>query len=205
MAYEGWEKLPGDGLARREGGLLFVDVVGFVSLVHSSLGKVQRVYRRVQIRKILRDFDWVVHYEDKDTGRRVLAEGALYYRHERETAIQLARFGYDVVFAPEGMFHRTDKKFDVFLFKDTVILKADLKNIATKNPDNIAKRIREGSDQASRLVINIVSDIRKKALINGLRSGVTRNKLIKEILLIYKGKLYKISTATILNRHFSLA
>lgn len=202
MAYEELEELPGgDGFARREGGYLFIDVAGFVSLVHSCLGKAQRAYRRMQIRKILNDFDWVVHYEDKDTGRRVLAEGEIEHEHEKSTAIFLAQVDYDVVFAPAGMFKREGKKFDVFLVRDSVILKADMKNISSKNADNIAKRIREGSDQASRLIIHIASNIEKKDLINGLINGVKGNKLIKAILLIYKGKFYELTEATILNKN----
>lgn len=206
MAYEGSEKLPaGDDFARREGGLLFVDVAGFVALVHSCLGKAQRVYNRVQIRKILRDFDWVVHYADKDTGRRVLAEGAIEHEHEKSTAIFLAQMDYDVVFAPAGMFRREDKRFDVFLIRDSVILKADMKYISSKNPDYIAKRIKEGSEQASRVIIHIASDVDKRTLRNALKSGVERNKLITEILLIYKGNLHKLSKTAILNKTFTIS
>ena len=207
MAYEGSGKLPeGDkaGFTSRGRGYLFIDVAGFVALVHSCLGKVHRGYKRAQIRRILGDYDWVVHYEDKVTGRRMLAEGNIEHEHEKNTAIFLTKTGYDVVFAPRKMFKRDEKKFDVFLLRDTIILKADLKNVSSKNPDHIAKRIREGSDQASRIVMNIASDVDKKTLINALRTGVERNKLIKEILLIYKGKFYKLSKPTILNKKFSM-
>ena len=105
---------------------------------------------------------------------------------------------------PRKCLNEMKKKFDVFLLRDTIILKADLKNVSSKNPDHIAKRIREGSDQASRIVMNIASDVDKKTLINALRTGVERNKLIKEILLIYKGKFYKLSKPTILNKKFSM-
>jgi hypothetical protein len=98
------------------------------------------------------------------------------------------------------MFTREQKKFDIFLLKDSVILKADLKSITSKNPDTIAKRIIGGSDQASRVVIHINSDIERKDLIDGLRSGVERNGLIKEILLFYKGKYYRLPKNLILSR-----
>lgn len=205
MAFEEPGKLPGKaGAGRTWPGreYLFFDVAGFVLLVYSCFGKAQRAYKQAQIKKILADFDWVVHYEDKDTGRKVLAEGKI--EHEKSTAVFLAQMDYDVVFAPAGMFKRADKKFDVFLLKDTIVLRADLKCIYTKNPDNIAKRIKEGSEQASRLVVNVISDAGRKALTKGLRSGVERNKLITEILLIYKGKLYKLPKALILKNRFSI-
>ena len=207
MAYEGSGKLPeGDkgGFTPRGRGYLFIDVAGFVALVHSCFGKVHRVYKRAQIRRIFEEYDWVVHYEDKVTGRKVLAEGKIEHEHEKDTAVFLAQMDYDVVFAPQKMFKRDEKKFDVFLLRDTIILKADLKHVSSKNPDHIAKRIREGSEQASRVVLNIVSNVDKGILINALRKGVERNKLIKEILLIYKGKFYKLSKLTILHKNFSM-
>jgi len=133
-----------------------------------------------------------------------LAECELDYEHEKSTAVFLAQMGYDVVFAPKGMFKREDKKFDVFLIRDANIIQADLKCVGSKNPDTIAIRIKGGSEQAPRIVVNIVSNVKRKDLLNGLRSGVIRNKLIKEILLIYKRKLYHLPKDTILHKRFSL-
>ena len=104
---------------------------------------------------------------------------------------------YDVVFAPLGTFKRDQKRFDVYLLRDTIILHADLKCISSKNPLTIAYRIREGSDQASRVVIEIVSDIDKKTLIQGLRSGIHRNDLIREIFLFYRKKFYRLPKSLI--------
>ncbi len=199
MTHEGSEKFT-ENEHMGKSGYLFVDITGFVSLVQSCLSKAHRAYKRAQIRKIINDYDWVEHYCDKYTGRRVLSEGPLEHAHEKSTAVCLAQMNYDVVFAPKGIFDRNDKKFDVFLLRDTVILKADLKCIYSKNPDHIAKRIKEGSEQASRIVVNIVSDIEKKVLINGLKKGVERNKLIEEILIIYRGKFYKLPKNTILDQ-----
>jgi hypothetical protein len=66
MAFEEPGKLPGKAGAGstwsgRE--YLFFDVAGFVSLVYSCFGKAQRAYKQAQIKKILADFDWVVHYD----------------------------------------------------------------------------------------------------------------------------------------------
>jgi hypothetical protein len=86
------------------------------------------------------------------------------------------------------------------MIRDTIILKADLKYITSKNPDTIAKRIRGGSEQAPRIVVDISSNINEKELIDGLRSSVERNSLIREILLIYKGKFYRLPKTLILSK-----
>ena len=87
-----------------------------------------------------------------------------------------------------------------FLIKKIVILKADLKSITSKNPDTISKRIRGGSEQASRLVVQINSDIEVKNLIDGLRGGVLRHDLIKEILLFYKSRFYRLPKSLIVSK-----
>lgn len=146
-------------------------------------------------------FPWHEHYKDKTTGRRILSETKfIKYQHELTSAIFLAKSNYHVIFAPKALFTHEEKKFDIFLIRDTLILKAELKNITSKNSDTIAKRIIGGSEQASRIVLHINSDINKKGLINGLRSGVKKNSLIEELLLIYKGKFYKFPKTLILSK-----
>lgn len=181
--------------------ILWSDITGLVAVFQSCFEKISAAQRKIQIAKILSEKDWHEHYRDKATGRRVRSETELIeHQHELNTAICLAQINYDVIFAPKIMFVREQKKFDIFLLRDTVILKADLKSITSKNPDTIAKRIKGGSDQASRVVIHINSDIEKKALIDGLRSGVERNSLIKEILLFYKKGFYRLPKNLILSR-----
>jgi hypothetical protein len=69
--------------------------------------------------------DWFEHYKDKTTGRRVLSESnRIEHDHERNTAISLAQMNYDVVFAPAGLFKREQKRFDVYLLRDTIVLEA---------------------------------------------------------------------------------
>jgi hypothetical protein len=98
------------------------------------------------------------------------------------------------------LFRRGTKKFDIYLIKDTVILEADLKYLSTKNPLTIAARIKEGSEQAARLVIEIASDIHYKLLIQGLRSGIYKNISLKEILLIYKRQFYRLPRNLIMSK-----
>jgi hypothetical protein len=178
---------------------LLSDITGLIALFNTCFEAAGSAQRKKKIEKLLAN-DWFEHYRDSN-GRRVLSETEfIEHKHELETAICLCQANYDVIFAPKGMFSREEKKFDIFLIRDTVIVKADLKNITSKNPDTIAKRIKGGSDQANRVVIHISSDIENKVLIDGLRSGVERNSLIKEILLFYKKNFYRLPKNKILSK-----
>lgn len=143
---------------------LLVNISLFSIAIKACREAINARARKNEIQKLLA-MDWFEHYRDRKTGRRVLSESRLIeHDHERQTAIYLARMNYDVLFAPEAMFKRNQKKFDIYLLRDTVVLEADLKCISSKHPDTIANRIISGSDQASRLVIDIRSDRYANAL-----------------------------------------
>lgn len=138
------------------------------------------------------------HYSTN--GFHILAESdVLEYPHEVHTSKKLINEGYHVVFVPKGYFSRAEKKFDVFLFKKHIIFEADLKCITSDNPDTIGNRIKEGSEQAKRLVIDIHATIGKNKLIEGLRTGCARNENIVEILLFYNGRFYTLQKNQIMN------
>jgi hypothetical protein len=101
---------------------------------------------------------------------------------------------------PKGMFPAQDRKFDVFLIKGTIMLKADLKAIISKHPDTIAYRIKYGSTQASRIILHVLSDISPKVLIDSIRSGCYQNSSLIEILLLYRNSFYKLPKNLILNK-----
>jgi len=181
------------GYEQKKEALFLIDIVGFVALVTSCYDIVDRKLKEGRIKQLKAWPDLVEIYHSKQSGRSVLCESSnLEHLHEQRTTELLADVGYDVIFAPKGMFSRQEKKFDVFLLKSHIILKVDLKAVSSKNPLTIAKRIKEGSDQAPFIVLHICSDIERMALIDGLRSGVYKNKLIREIMLIYKKKLYRL-------------
>ncbi len=168
-----------------------IDVTLFASAIRAYYRSINAKNKRKEVARILALADWFEHYKDKTTGRRVLSESSrIEHEHERQTAISLAQMNYDVVFAPSGLFKRDQRRFDVYLLRDVIVLEADLKCIFSLNPDTIGQRIVGGSDQAPRLVVDIRSSISIKDLIDGLRSGTVRNDLIKEIMLFYKKKLY---------------
>ena len=180
---------------------LFIDLMLFTSLLKPCLETIGRKARQAAIDKLLTTIQWHRHYSSRTTGNKVLAEsGYVEHDHEMKTACSLADKGYDILFAPQALFKRNEKRFDIFLIKNHVILKADLKCITSKNPDTIAKRILQGSEQASRIVVEIASDIGKKQLIDGLRSGVQNNKLIKEILLFYNRHFYQLPKDLIISK-----
>ena len=180
---------------------LFADIIGLIALIKRCVEIADQKIKRAEIQRLLSAADLVEITYCSRTGRRVLCESDyIEHAHEKRTVNLLTEFDYDVIFAPKAMFKRDEKKFDVFLIRDTVILKADLKAITSKKPDTIAKRIKSGSEQASRVVIDICSDIDKNTLIDGLRSGVERNNLIVEILLIYKNRFYRLPKKLILSK-----
>jgi len=173
------------------GGHMFLDVTLFLTGIKSCYEAINSKVKRAHIQKLLSAEGWIEHYLDKKTGRRVLSESkVIEHDHERLTAICLAQMNYDVLFAPDGMFKRNQKKFDVYLLRDTIILEADLKCIYSVRPDTIANRIKSCSDQASRVISDIRSDINIGDLIDGLRSGAGKNSLLKEVFLFYKNRFY---------------
>ena len=172
-------------------GNLLIDVTLFASAIRAYYRSINAKNKRKDVARILGLANWFEHYKDKTTGRRVLSESnRIEHDHELRTAISLAQMNYDVVFAPSAMFKRDQKRFDVFLLRDTIVLEADLKCIYTLSPSAIGKRIIGGSDQSARLVLDIRSNISIKDLIDGLRSGTGKNDLVKEIMLFYKKRLF---------------
>ena len=140
------------------------------------------------------------HIENNDTDRGVYSVSNTFeYPHELATATKLTAENYDVVFMPAGFFGRNEKKYDVLLCRDHLAFQADLKSITSTNPDTIGKRIKEGSHQAPRLVLDINSGIPRKDLIQGLKIGCERNDLLKEIMLFYNHRFYRLFISQILS------
>ena len=182
-----------------------IDIALFSSAVLEFFSVSDKKVRKELIGKIWASCDWYRHHVDKKTGKGVYSEtsASIAYKHELHTAICLTRAGFDVLFAPPGMFDTHARKFDVFLIWDAVMLKADLKFITSTNPDTIAGRIKYGSTQASRVVLQIACNIRPKVLIDALRSGCFKNETIVDILLIYKNCCYILPKNLILSKRIS--
>lgn len=190
-----------------KGQICFIDVTLIISAVLKFYTVTDKKIKKAQIEKIFASADWYRHYCDKKTGNSVFSESptSIEHKHELDTAICLAQIGYDILFAPKGMFARHDKRFDVFIIKGTVMLKADLKAINSQNPNTISNRIKEGSYQASRIVLHILSGVSAKNLIQAMRSGCYKSSTLKEIFLLYKGSFYVLPINLITsNRIFSI-
>src|SRR5437764_13566983 len=103
---------------------------------------------------------WITHYQDKKTRCAVIAAcNEFEYPHEQHTCKKLAAAGYNVILVPKGFFKRNEKKFDVLLCRGHIFLESDLKCITTTNVYTIGKRIKEGSEQSPRIVLDVTSTI----------------------------------------------
>jgi len=89
-------------------------------------------------------FEWMVelftceglecHFTDRKTNRSVFSVYEKFeYAHECATAKKLTAYDYDVLFLPKGYFKRNEKKFDVFLCRDHIMVESDLKCITSTN------------------------------------------------------------------------
>ena len=107
---------------------------------------------------------------------------------------------YDVLLLPKGYFKPYEKKFDVFLLRDNILLECDLKTITSHNPDTIGNRIKEGSDQAPRIVLDITSKISKNDLIVALKTGSVKNEALAEVMLFYNSNFYRLKKDLILSK-----
>lgn len=166
---------------------------GFITTLRLINNAIDKNVKAKEIKKLIINPNFYVLHIDKITNRKVIAEfKAFEFEHEEKTAIKLNSIGFDVIFAPKGMFSRKDKKFDVFLAKDNILLKADLKFISSTNPDTIANRIGGGAMQANRLVVDIQSKILPNKLIDGIKSGLKKTKGLKEIMLFYRNGYYRL-------------
>lgn len=166
---------------------------GFIATLRLINNAIDKNIKAKEITKLLSNPNFHILHKDKITNRKVIAEFKEFeFKHEETTAIKLNSIGFDVIFAPKGMFGRKDKKFDVFLAKDNILLKADLKCISSTNPDTIANRISSGAMQANRIVIDIQSKILPNKLIDGLKSGIIKSKGLTEIMLFYRNGYYRL-------------
>lgn len=177
------------------------DAATLLNLIWKCFNTSSPKQRHSAIKELLNSSIWFVLYRDSETHRKIYAEKEIIlHSHEMETAKALCAVGFDVLFAPDCLFSKTEKRFDVFLIRDHIILKAELKNISSKKQNTIAKRVVEGSEQSSRLVLNILSNIERKTLIDGLQSGTYKNEKVKEILLFYNSRFYRLRRGQIISR-----
>lgn len=175
-----------------------------MSVFKKTIEKIKQGNKTVKLeesKKLLAIEGLITHHQDKDTKRVVLAICKEWeYPHEHHTSKKLTAYDYDVILVPNGYFKRNDKKFDVFLSRGHIFLESDLKCITTTNPDTIGNRIKEGSEQSTRIVLDITSPIERRNLIEGLKTGCERNRTLIEIMIFYNSKFYCLPKTQILSR-----
>jgi hypothetical protein len=178
-----------------------MEMCGFLLLLSRCFETSIARKRQTAIKELLARKEWAIIYQDKKTRRKIYSENEVGIKmHEIETAKALCSVNFDVLFTPDHMFAKKEKRFDIILIRDHIILKAELKSIASKNPDTIAKRIIEGSEQSTRLVLDILSNVEKKILVDALQSGIYRNRKVVEVLLFYKSSFYRLPRNLIKSR-----
>jgi hypothetical protein len=173
---------------------LFRELINFIKSADKT-SKLEAIRRLFALDGLLS------HHIDKITKRVIFANCLHFeYPHEFHTSQKLTGVDYDVIFVPKGYFKRNEKKFDIFLSRGHIFLESDLKCITSTNPDTIGNRIKEGSEQSARVVLDVTSRIAKKKLIEGLKTGCERNNELKEILLFYNSAFYRLAVTQITSR-----
>lgn len=177
------------------------DIVVFKKIVE-AIRQGNKSEKFDQINALLSCEGLINHHQNKTTRCKVMAVCEKFeYEHEHHTAIKLTGKDYDVILVPNSYFKRHEKKFDVFLSRGHIFLEADLKCIRTTNTDTIGNRIKEGSEQSSRIVLDVVSNVGKAELIDGLKTGCERNEVLFEILLFYNSQFYCLRKEQILSKN----
>lgn len=170
-------------------------------MLHSWVQAVGARNKRKAIEQLLASHDWIILHINRDTGCSIYTEKKdMDHALEIHTARALTAMDYDVLFAPAAMFSREEKRFDVFLIRAHVMLKADLKTVSSKNPNTIAKSITGGAEQASRRVLDIVSDISVRDLVDGLCSGIAGQKGLVEIMVFYRNRFHVLRKQDIIGK-----
>ena len=183
-------------------GTIYSDITGFVTVIQSIIESRKRKTRIQLIRQLKTDKDLIVLYVNSSNGNQIFKhEYTKIFDHELSTAIKLTDVGFDVIFAPKGMFKREEKKFDIYaVYKEAFLIKADLKANFVPTVNAVFKQIESGARQAEHLVLDIKSSIKRDDLIDGLRSGLKEGRNVKTILLFYKKKFHNLDRSIIFSK-----
>ena len=86
-----------------------------------------------------------------------------------------------------------ERKNDVYLYdaKTYIQRKVELKSLSAYMAETIKNQLISGSGQASIIAYDIQSNIKINWLIDGLRSGWSKN--LKIVMINYKGQWYQIN------------
>lgn len=186
----------------KSSGVLFSDVTGFVLIIKSIIDNRHLVTRQKLIQELLTDKDLFSVYINAENGNQIFKhEYTLILDHELSTAEKLTGVGFDIIFAPKGMFKRGQKRFDIYAIrKNGILFKADLKANFEPTKNSIFNAIKSGGKQADHIVLEIKSAIQIEDLISGLEEGCRDEKNVKTIMLFYKKRFFNLDRNTILSK-----
>jgi hypothetical protein len=121
-----------------------------------------------------------------------IMQGAQYNESEFHIAEKLAKAGWHVLFPNQGDLGK-GRKHDVLLCdsKTYVQQKVELKSLFGYTAEAVKSQLICGSGQADFIAYDIQSGIKKKWLIEGLRSGWSED--LKAVRLNYRGQWYQLN------------
>jgi hypothetical protein len=171
----------------------------FADLTRNLSRKAAPEIRKRGFENYLKNSEYQV-FEYKE-GNTYVIQGAKYNDTEFHIAEKLAKAGYHVLFPNERDLGK-GRKNDIYLYdvKTYAQTKVELKSLFGNTAESVKSNLICGSGQASIIVYDIQSNIKKYWLIEGLRRGWSNDT--KRVILNWKGKWYEINKEYIFKKEW---
>jgi hypothetical protein len=178
-------------------GNLYFDPLGiktFADLTANLAKKVAPAMRKKGLENYLKDNRHESYTYRTQSGKRTyiyVIHGADYNKSEFHIAEKLAKSGQHVLFPRQGDLGKK-RKNDVFLYDSKTFAqqKVELKSLFGDTAESVKSNLISGSGQASVIAYDIQSTIKKNWLVDGLRTGWTKDT--KRVMLNWKGQWYDV-------------
>jgi hypothetical protein len=169
----------------------------FADLTRNLTRKAAPEIRKRGFENYLKNSEYQV-FEYKE-GNIYVIQGAKYNDTEFHIAGKLVKAGYHVLFPNEGDLGK-GRKNDLYLYdvKTYAQTKVELKSLFGSTAESVKSNLISGSGQAGIIVYDIQSGIKKNWLIEGLRSGWTKDT--KKVMLSWKGRWYDINEKNVFEK-----
>jgi hypothetical protein len=174
-----------------------VKIKTFTELKTNLSKKIFGGIRKDSLENYLKNNEHLV-FEYKE-GNIYVIQGAKYDKREFHIAEKLVRAGYHVLFPNEGDLGK-GRKNDVYLYDTQTYMQmaAELKSLFGDTAESVKSNLISGSGQASIIVYDIQSNIKKQWLIKGLRNGWSDGT--KKVMLNWKGRWCEIDKRHVFER-----
>lgn len=178
-------------------GIILFDPLGiktFSDLTKNMIEKVAPTIRERGLKNYLshnKHETFVYRTIKKEKANIHIIQGAEYNQSEFHIAEKLVKSGQHVLFPNQGDLGKK-RKNDVFIYDIKTFFQrnVELKSLFGETADTISSQIISGSGQSNIIAYDVQSNIKRNWLIQGLRSGWTKNT--KKILLNWMGQWYEI-------------